>query len=218
MRTRLLPRRSVARNARVRRGPDRTMRTAARWRRSTHGYRWLPPFGVAIVRCAGTCVVAAQSSGPPRANSRAVRRVQRRAAVLRLPPLGSPSRTCRPRRRVYAIQRPVRQTLDRVCRENGARSRCDRFDRQRLDRSRARADRASRRRSRRVACVQFAFMALADTRPHRWRGSARAYASGEAMSSRTRVVIVTYNAGDVRRCVDRFGAGSDGRVRGRRRR
>ncbi len=33
--------------------------------RSTHGYRWLPPFGVATVRCAGTCVVAAQSSGPP---------------------------------------------------------------------------------------------------------------------------------------------------------
>jgi hypothetical protein len=38
--------------------------------RSTRGYAWLPPLGVTAVRCSGTCVVAAQSSGPP-ANERA---------------------------------------------------------------------------------------------------------------------------------------------------
>jgi hypothetical protein len=32
---------------------------------STHGYAWLAPFGVANVRCAGLCVVAAQSAGIP---------------------------------------------------------------------------------------------------------------------------------------------------------
>jgi hypothetical protein len=34
---------------------------------STHGYRWLPPLGASAVRCAGLCVIAAQSHGPPRA-------------------------------------------------------------------------------------------------------------------------------------------------------
>ncbi len=42
--------------------------------RSTRGYAWLPPLGVASLRCSGTCVVAAQSSGPP---------VQERGRALR---------------------------------------------------------------------------------------------------------------------------------------
>jgi hypothetical protein len=32
---------------------------------TTRGYRWLPPLHAAAVRCAGLCVVAAQSAGPP---------------------------------------------------------------------------------------------------------------------------------------------------------
>ncbi|HTA38394.1 MAG TPA: hypothetical protein VK760_04935 [Candidatus Acidoferrales bacterium] len=38
--------------------------------RSTRGYAWLAPLGVAAVRCTGTCVVAAQSTGPPRDRTR----------------------------------------------------------------------------------------------------------------------------------------------------
>jgi hypothetical protein len=65
---------------------------------STRGYTWLPPLGVPSVRCAGTCVVAAQSSGPP---PRERARVQRCAgapafwspaawlAVADLPPSGT---------------------------------------------------------------------------------------------------------------------------------
>lgn len=53
--------------------------------RSTRGYAWLAPLGVTSVRCSGTCVVAAQSSGPP---PRERARAQRCAAAL---PFESPA-------------------------------------------------------------------------------------------------------------------------------
>jgi hypothetical protein len=66
--------------------------------RSTRGYSWLPPLGATSVRCSGTCVVAAQSSGPPpRDRARATRCAGAPAfrspaawlAVAELPPSGT---------------------------------------------------------------------------------------------------------------------------------
>lgn len=66
--------------------------------RSTRGYSWLPPLGVTSVRCFGTCVVAAQSSGPPPrerargprcAGAPAFRSPAAWLAVAELPPSGT---------------------------------------------------------------------------------------------------------------------------------